>query len=96
VRRNLKRDTTTAGTGVTTLDPVLAVGTMVYVRDRYLGNWCSGFVVAEVLDSGYRLRRMTDHRVFPDLFPFDDVRPERRQNPRRESEGSWLDRRQFP
>ncbi len=77
-------------------DPVLAVGTRVYVRDRYLGNWCSGFEVAEVLPDGYRLRRMTDHRVFRDLFPFDDVRLERRQQSRRESEESWLDRRQFP
>ncbi len=25
------------------------------------------------------------------MFPFDDVRLERRQNPRQEPEGSWLD-----
>jgi hypothetical protein len=75
---------------------VLDIGTVVCVCDRYLGNWSSGFEVAEVLADGYRLRRLTDRRVFPDVFAFDDVRRERRINPGRHLEGSSLDRRQFP
>jgi hypothetical protein len=71
------------------------VGTKVYVRDRYLGNWCSGFVVAEVLDDGYRLRRLTDGLIFPDLFAFDDVHLERRQSPRTD-DGRHPERPQFP
>lgn len=77
-------------------EPILDVGTRVYVCDRFLGNWSSGFEVAEVLPHGYRLRRLTDDRVFPDVFTFDDVRLERRRHPLRGTEGSHLDRRQFP
>jgi hypothetical protein len=80
----------------TTPAPLLDVGTKVFVCDRYLGNWCSGFEVAEVLPDGYQLRRLTDRRVFPDVFAFDDVRRERRTNPERATNGSPLDRRQFP
>ena len=71
------------------------VGTKVYVRDRYLGNWCSGFTVAEVHDDGYRLRRLSDGRVLPDLFPFADVHMERRQAPRHDDAWHW-DGKQFP
>lgn len=73
----------------------IGVGCKVYVRDRYLGNWCSGFVVAGVEDDGYRLRRLTDGRVFPDLFSFDDVHLERRQT-QREADAWQRERRQFP
>ena len=74
------------------------VGTRVFVRDRYLGNWCSGFAVADVLDDGYRLRRLSDGRVFPDLFPFDDVFLERRRTPRDGDDGTVVhrERRLFP
>jgi len=83
--------------GVTTDPvPVLDVGISVDVRDRFLGNWCSGFEVAEVLPDGYRLLRLTDRRVFPDVFSFDDVRLERRNKPRVEGTDSLLDRRQLP
>src|SRR6202035_6154710 len=55
--------------------PTLEVGTNVYVRNRYLGQWSGGFEVAEVFEDGYRLHRVSDGYVFPDVFPFDDVRP---------------------
>lgn len=72
----------------------LDVGTKVYVRNRFLGNWSSGFRVAEVLDDGYRLRRLSDGQVFADVFPFHDVHQERRQHPLRGIGESYLDRRQ--
>ena len=59
------------------------VGTRIYVRTRYLGEWSGGFEVAEVLDDGYRIRRTSDGYDFPDVFPFDDVRLERRRDPLR-------------
>ncbi len=76
-------------------DPVstLAVGTKVCVRNRFLGEWTTGFEVAEVLDDGCRIRRLSDDHVFPDVFAFDDVRLERRQQPLRGISGSYLDRR---
>ncbi|HEY5023653.1 MAG TPA: hypothetical protein VII76_01640 [Acidimicrobiales bacterium] len=77
-------------------DPVstLDVGTRVYVRNRFLGDWSTGFEVAEVLIDGYRIRRLSDGQVFPDVFTFDDVRMERRQQPLREIARSYRDRRQ--
>jgi len=71
----------------------LDVGTKVCVRNRFLGDWTTGFHVAEVLRDGYRIRRVSDGHVFPDVFPFTDVRLERRQQPLREISGSHLDRR---
>jgi hypothetical protein len=82
-------DPTTEGTSDGTLD----VGTKVYVRDRYQGQWSGGFDVAEVCSTGYRIRRISDGQIFPDVFPFDDVRVERRKQPLRGIEGSYLDRR---
>ena len=74
-------------------DPTLEVGTKVYVRNRFLGDWTTGFEVAEVLRDGYRIRRLSDGQGFPDVFTFDDVRLERRQYPMREISRSHLDRR---
>jgi len=71
----------------------LEVGTPICVRNRFIGDWTSGFKVAEVLGDGYRIRRLSDGHVFPDVFAFDDVRLERRQHPLREIAGSHLDRR---
>ena len=72
------RDTPeTTETTARTLD----VGARVHVRSRYLGEWCGGFVVAEVLNHGCRLRRISDGHDFPDVFPFDDITVERRQHP---------------
>ena len=53
---------------------VVEVGAAVIVRTRYLGSWAGGFEVAEVLDDGYRLRRLSDGDVLPDVIEFDDVK----------------------
>ena len=52
----------------------LAVGTPVMVRTRYLGSWAGGFVVAEVVEGGYRLRRLSDGSQVPHEFDFGAVR----------------------
>jgi len=72
--------------------PTLEVGMRVCVRNRFLGDWTTGFKVAEVLRDGYRIRRLSDGHDFPDVFAFEDVRLERRQHPLRETSGSYPDR----
>jgi hypothetical protein len=72
--------------------PTLELGTKVCVRNRFLGNWSSGFEVVEVLGDGYRIRRVSDGLAFPDVFSSEDVRVERRQEPERGIAGSYLDR----
>ena len=57
----------------------LAPGTKVDVRNRYQGTWVRGFEVAEVTDDGYRIRRLSDGSVLPELFSRDDVRRERKR-----------------
>ena len=49
------------------------------MRNRYQGTWVRGFEVAEVADSGYRIRRLSDGSVLGELFSRDDVRRERRR-----------------
>lgn len=59
----------------------LAAGTRVDVRSRYVGSWSRGFEVAERVDqNGYRVRRVSDGAVLPDLFDEDELRPERRRS----------------
>jgi hypothetical protein len=70
----------------------LRVGSRVYARNRSLGTLSGGFTVVEVLAEGYLLRRWSDGSVLPEVFGFDDVRPERRSDPVRRS-GSEKDRR---
>jgi hypothetical protein len=65
-----------AETGVRT---PLAPGTKVDVRNRYQGTWVRGFEVADVTDTGYRIRRLSDGSVLPELFIRDDVRRERKR-----------------
>lgn len=57
----------------------LAVGMVVCVWNYYLRRWTSGFAVAEVLTSGYRLRRLSDNYVFGHVFSTDEVMEERRK-----------------
>ncbi len=73
--------------------PTLEVGATVYVRDKFLGDWTTGFKVVEILRDGYRIQRLSDGQSFPDVFAFEDVRLERRQQPQRDTDGSHLDRR---
>ena len=87
--QDVGKASTQNGDPASTLD----VGTKVYVRNRFLGDWSTGFEIAEVLGDGYRIRRLSDGQVFPDVFASDDVRLERRQQPLREITGSHLDRR---
>jgi len=61
----------------------LAVGTAVDVRSRYVGTWSSGFEVAEPLQDGYRILRLSDGSVLPDVFTNDDVRAKRHKT------GQW-------
>lgn len=61
-------------------DDVLSAGTPVDVRSRYVGEWSRGFEVAErVADAGYRVRRLSDGTVLPDVFDSQDVRPQKRR-----------------
>lgn len=55
----------------------LATGTAVDVRSRYVGAWSSGFEVAERVNDGYRIRRLSDDSVLPDVFTNEDVRAQR-------------------
>jgi len=58
---------------------ILPVGTRVDVRDRFLGSWSKGFEVAEVVEGGYLLRRLSDGSILPTPFEREDVREERRR-----------------
>jgi hypothetical protein len=58
----------------------LAVGTAVDVRSRYVGAWSSGFEVAEPVKDGYRIRRLSDNSVLPDVFTNEDVRAQRHKS----------------
>jgi hypothetical protein len=73
-----------------TSDLTLEVGAQVCVRNRFLGNLSSGFEVTEVLPDGYRIRRVADGMTFPDVFPIDDVLPERRHSADRWSDADCL------
>ncbi|HWC37068.1 MAG TPA: hypothetical protein VG476_01005 [Acidimicrobiales bacterium] len=56
------------------MDEVMA-GTRVEVVNRFTSSWSRGFAVAEVLDSGYRVERLSDGCVLPAVFSSGDVRP---------------------
>ncbi len=71
-------------------DAVLEVGDDILVRNRFLGTWAGGFRVTEVFADGYRLQRLSDNLIFPDVFPPEGVRRQQRQDVR----GSHLDRRE--
>lgn len=55
----------------------LAPSARVEVRTGFDRSWTSGFTVEELTTAGYRLRRRSDGRVLPTVFPFQDVRRER-------------------
>jgi hypothetical protein len=60
-------------------DTLLLEGTPVDVRNRFVGSWSHGFVIAERVEGGYRVRRLSDDSVLPDVFTSEDVRSERRK-----------------
>lgn len=59
---------------------VLKPGTAVEVHTGFDRSWGGGFTVEEVFDMGYRLRRRSDGTLLPAVFPFDDVRSERKKS----------------
>jgi hypothetical protein len=46
----------------------------VEVRNRYDGRWAEGFQVTEVTEWGYRVQRLSDKTVLPEVFPPEAVR----------------------
>lgn len=57
----------------------LSEGTPVDVRNRFVGSWSHGFEIVERVQGGYRVRRLSDDSVLPDVFPSEDIRSERRK-----------------
>ncbi|HZE18164.1 MAG TPA: hypothetical protein VE197_22090 [Mycobacterium sp.] len=58
-------------------------GMRVDVRSRFVGTWSHGFEVAERVDGGYLVRRLSDGSVLAEPVGFDEVRPEHR------NQGLW-------
>ena len=50
-------------------------GVHIEVRNRFTGAWSRGFELLEIVDSGYKIRRLSDGSVLPTVFERDDVRP---------------------
>lgn len=59
---------------------LLEAGAAVEVHTGFDRSWASGFDVAEITDIGYRLRRHSDGTTLPTVFPFEDVRKERKKS----------------
>ena len=57
----------------------LVPGARVEVRTGLDRSWTTGFEVSERIEAGYLLRRRSDSEVLPVVFPFDDVRRERKK-----------------
>ncbi len=60
-----------------TLPGSIPDSTRVEVQTGFDRSWTNGFTVEERTPDGYRLRRRSDGRVLPTVFPFEDVRRER-------------------
>ena len=60
------------------LDDIPA-GTRVDVRSRYLGTWSHGFEVAQKVEQGFLIRRLSDGTTLPEPLTVEEVRPERRK-----------------
>jgi hypothetical protein len=59
------------------LADTLDVGDKVEVRRRFDAQWARGFEIVEITETGYRLRRVSDHEVIPAEFKAEDVREAR-------------------
>ena len=55
---------------------VFEEGARVEVRRRFDQSWARGFEIAEVVEGGYRLRRLSDGSVLPVVFHDDELRAE--------------------
>ncbi len=58
----------------------LEPGTKVEVRRRFDQHWSRGFEIADALDDGYRLKRLSDGSVLPVVFSDEEVRPEKKKS----------------
>ena len=67
--------------GTKVAGPSLVPGTDVEVQSGLDGSWQEGFVIEEVTDTGYRLRREMDGALLPEL-PHERVR-------RRRTRSTW-------
>jgi hypothetical protein len=61
------------------LDERLRPGTRVEVRKRFDASWAKGFEVADAVEEGYLIRRLSDGHLLPTSFAPDDVRRERKR-----------------
>jgi len=61
------------------LSDELEHGTRVDVRSRFVGAWTHGFEIEEAVDGGYRIRRVSDGSILPDVVSVEEVRPEHRK-----------------
>ena len=59
---------------------IVEPGTKVEVRSRFDRSWARGFEIAEVVDAGYRIRRLSDGSILPLDFSADDVRAEKKKS----------------
>jgi hypothetical protein len=57
----------------------LQPGSRVEVRRRFDQRWSRGFEIVEVLEKGYRVRRISDGSVIPTEFGVDEVRPQQKK-----------------
>lgn len=65
-------------TGVSAIFPdreSLHPGAHVEVRNRFTAAWSRGFELVEIVDGGYKIRRLSDGSVLPTVFLPEDVRP---------------------
>lgn len=60
---------------VTGVAPLLQVGEAVEVHTTFNDAWVGGFEVAEVVEGGYRVRRLSDGSLLPNLTGEADLRP---------------------
>ncbi|MDQ1374803.1 MAG: hypothetical protein QOJ09_2141 [Actinomycetota bacterium] len=49
------------------------------VRRRFDQHWSRGFEIAEAVDGGYKLKRLSDGSVLPVVFEGAEVRPEKKK-----------------
>ena len=53
----------------------MKVGDQVEVHSSFEDTWATGFEIADVVDGGFTLRRVSDGRILPSPTDPGDVRP---------------------
>ena len=66
-------------TDETAVEPGLASGAPVEVRNHFDETWSGGFQVEASHVDGYSLLRLSDHSVLPRVFTPGDIRPDLRR-----------------